>query len=99
MHEIADGIFHWTTFHEGIGHEVSSHYIEPIGSVIDPRVSEDVGLDWFTGRNVHRVLLTNRHHYRHADRFVAAYDIPVLVDEPGLEDIEDRPGVQSFAWG
>lgn len=98
MNEIADGIFHWTTFHDGIGHEVSSYYVEPCATVLDPMMPEE-GLDWFTGRNVHRVVLTNRHHYRHADRVVARFDVPVLVDEPGIGDVEDRPGVQGFGWG
>lgn len=98
MNEIADGFFHWTTFHEGIGHEVSSYYVEPAATVIDPRVPEE-GLDHFAGRNIDRVVLTNRHHYRHADRFVARFDVPVLVDEPGAEDVEGRPGVTTFAFG
>jgi hypothetical protein len=98
MDEIADGIFHWATFHEGIGQDVSSHYLEPLATVLDPMAPEDV-LDGFAGRAVERVVLTNRHHYRHADRFVARFDVPVFVDEPGAADVEDRPGVRSFAFG
>jgi hypothetical protein len=92
MNEIASGVYHWTAFHEGIGAEVSSYYVEPVATVIDPLEPD---LAWFEGRNVHRVCLTNRHHYRHADRF----GVPVLVDEPGLEDVKDRPGVESFEFG
>lgn len=98
MNEIADGIFHWRAFNENIGAKVSSYYLEPVATVLDP-MTPDEGLDWFAGRDVRRVLLTNRHHYRHADRFVARFDVPVLVDEPGLQDIEDRPGVTAFAFG
>lgn len=98
MNEIADGIFHWESFHEGIGAKVSSYYLEPVATVLDP-LTPEAGLDWFADRNLHRVLLTNRHHYRHADRFAARFDVPVLVDEPGLEDVADRPGVTSFAFG
>lgn len=97
MNEIAAGIFHWTAFHEGIRHEVSSYYIEPVATVLDPMAPAE-GLDWFTGRNVDRVVLTNRHHYRHADRFVARFEVPVLVDEVGLDDVEDRPGTAGFGW-
>lgn len=98
MQEIASGIWHWTAFHEGIRAEVSSYYVEPLATVLDP-MEPDEGLDWFAGRNVHRVCLTNRHHYRHADRFVARFDVPVFVDEPGFGDVEDRPGVRSVAFG
>jgi hypothetical protein len=97
MNEIAAGLFHWTTFHEGIGHEVSSYYVEPSATLLDPMVPED-GLDWFSGRNVHRVVLTNRHHYRQADRFAERFEIPVLVDVVGLPDVQDRPGVKDFGW-
>jgi hypothetical protein len=98
MDEIASGIYHWTAFHEGIGAEVSSYYVEPAATVLDP-MEPAAGLDWFAGRNVHRVALTNRHHYRHADRFVDRFDVPVLVDEPGFAEIEGRPGAQSFEFG
>jgi hypothetical protein len=98
MNEIASGIFHWTAFHEAIQAPVSSYYVEPVATVLDPMEPEG-GLDWFDGRNVHHVALTNRHHYRHADRFAARFGVPVLVDEPGFDDVKDRPGVQSFEFG
>lgn len=98
MDEIARGIFHWRAHHEGIGTKVSSYYVEPAATVIDPVEPED-GLDWFEGRNVDRVVLTNRHHYRQADRFHARMGVPVLAVEPGMHELEGRPGVESFAFG
>ena len=56
MNEIAPGLFHWTTFHDGIGHEVSSYYVEPSATVLDPMTPQD-GLDWFAGRNVHLTFI------------------------------------------
>ncbi|MCW2992448.1 MAG: hypothetical protein JWM73_3042, partial [Solirubrobacterales bacterium] len=78
--------------------KVSSYYIEPAATVIDPMEPED-GFGWFDGRNLDRVVLTNRHHYRQSDRFHARFDIPVLVVEQGLHEVEGRPGVRAFAFG
>src|SRR2546425_1160942 len=41
MRELRPGLFHWTTFHEGIRAAVSSYYVEPAGAVIDARVPEE----------------------------------------------------------
>jgi hypothetical protein len=98
MDEIARGIHHWTAMHEGIGAPVSSYYIEPAAIVIDPMEPEE-GFGWFEGRNLDKVVLTNRHHYRHSDRFHARFGVPVLVVEEGLHEIEGRPGVETYAFG
>src|SRR3954447_8049205 len=98
MQESLPGIHHWTAQHEGIGAPVSSYYVESAAAVIDPMVPEE-GLDWFEGRPLERVVLANRHHYRHADRFAERFGIPVLANEKGLHDVGDRPGVQSFSFG
>jgi len=51
MEEILPGIFHWTTFHEGIRADVHSYYIAAAhpALLIDPRVPKQ-GLKWFAGR-------------------------------------------------
>ena len=98
MDEIARGIYTWRTPHEGMGIKVSSYYIEPAATILDPMEPED-GFGWFEGRNVERVVLTNRHHYRHADRFHARFGVPVLAVEQGMHEIGDRPGVEPFAFG
>jgi hypothetical protein len=98
MDEIARGIYHWRTYHEGIGSQVSSYYVEPAATVIDP-MEPEAGFGWFEGRNLDRVVLSNRHHYRQSDRFHARFDVPVLVVEQGLHEVQGRPGVESFAFG
>jgi hypothetical protein len=98
MDEIARGIYHWTAMHEGIGVPVSSYYIEPAAIVLDP-MEPDEGLGWFDGRNLDKVVLTNRHHYRHSDRFNARFGIPALVVDEGLHEVERHPGVQTYAFG
>jgi hypothetical protein len=58
------------------------------------------GLDWFEGdRRPERILLTNRHHYRHSARYVEAFGCPVLCSEPGLHEFEGGPEVEGFAFG
>jgi hypothetical protein len=98
MHEIAPGLHHWTARHPGIGAIVHSHYVEPAGLVLDPLLPPE-GLDVLDGRVPERVALTNRHHYRDAERLVEAYGVPVLVCEAGLHEVRGRPGVETFAWG
>ncbi len=98
MNEIARGIYHWQTFHEGIQANVSSYYVEPAATVLDPTTPDD-GLELFAARNVERVVLTNRHHYRHADRFAARFDVPVYVVEQGEHELKGRPGLRTFAFG
>jgi hypothetical protein len=98
MEEILPGIYHWTAHHEGIGAPVSSYYVESAAAVIDPMVPEE-GLEWFDGKPLERVLLANRHHYRHADRFADRFDVPVLANEKGLHELEGKPAVESFSFG
>jgi hypothetical protein len=100
MEEILPGIFHWTAFHEGIQRRVSSYYIarDP-AALVDPMLPEE-GLEWFHGHErPRRILLTNRHHYRHSERFVEAFGCPVLCHEAGLHEFEGGPAVQGFGFG
>lgn len=101
MEEIRPGIFHWTTFHEGIGEEVHSSYIAmtdpPV--LIDPRVPPE-GLEWFSERGFPRhAYLTNRHHFRHSDRFRQAFGTTVWCHRAGLHEFPDDPLVQAFEHG
>lgn len=101
MREVAPGIHHWTAFHDGIRSRVSSYYVEPERVLIDPMVPEQEGLDWFESQAApEQILLTNRHHYRHSDRFVARFGCMVRCSEPGLHEFEgtDRD-VRGFAFG
>jgi hypothetical protein len=98
MDEIADGLFHWTALHEGIGEDVHSHFHERSGTLFDPMEPAE-GVGWFerTGRVPQRIVMSNRHHTRHIDRFREAYDIPGLCHEAGLHALPDH--VQPFAFG
>jgi hypothetical protein len=99
MDEIRPGLLDWTAFHEGIRQEVHSHFHVPSGTLIDP-MEPPGGLEAVerNGRP-QRIVLTNRHHYRHSDRFREAFGCPVLCHEAGLHDFEGGPQVDGFAFG
>jgi Metallo-beta-lactamase superfamily len=96
MEEILPGLWHWTAFRDTIGADVHSYLHEPSGTVLDPMVPLQ-GLDAFEGRRVERIVLTNRHHYRHADEFRERFGCEVLAHEAGLHDLPEH--VSGFAFG
>jgi glyoxylase-like metal-dependent hydrolase (beta-lactamase superfamily II) len=99
MKEIGPGIHHWTARHPNIGIDVSSYYVEPAATLVDPLLPPE-GIDWFESRTKpERVVLTNRHHYRHSDRFAEAFGCVVLASEPGLHEFEDGRAVEGFGFG
>jgi glyoxylase-like metal-dependent hydrolase (beta-lactamase superfamily II) len=99
MDEIVPGVYHWSAFHEGIRQPVHSYFVAGARALLDPMLLDE-GLDWFEGeRRPERILLTNRHHYRHSHRFVDAFGCPVLAPEVGLHEFEGGPEVQGFAFG
>jgi hypothetical protein len=99
MREILPGVVHWTTHHERIGAPVSSYWLPGERVLIDPRVPAE-GLEPFAGDGAPvAVLLTNRHHYRHAGRFAERFGATVHVNRAGLHDFgPDRP-VEPFDPG
>ena len=98
MREILPGLHHWTTFHEGIGFDVSSYYVAGSCALIDPMLPAD-GLESFRDDHPQVILLTNRHHYRKSDAFVDSYRCPVLCHESGLHEFEGGPVVKGFSFG
>ena len=98
MEEILPGVLHWTAFHEGIGSTVHSYYVRPAEALVDPMLP-DAGLEALEGESPRRILLTNRHHYRHSDHFREAFDCPVLCHEAGLHQFDDGPDVEGFSFG
>jgi hypothetical protein len=99
MEEIAPGVFHWKARHPRIRSDVSSYYVADSGTLIDPMVPPDEGLDWFDEHPPKRILLTNRHHYRDSDRFRERFDLPVACNETGLHEFEGGPQVDGFSIG
>lgn len=99
MQELAPGIFHWTAFHDGIRQDVHSYYVPAAAALIDPMEPAE-GLDWFGARETpERILLTNRHHYRHSGRFVDRFGCNVFCQRAGLHEFEGGPAVKGFRDG
>jgi glyoxylase-like metal-dependent hydrolase (beta-lactamase superfamily II) len=92
MKEILPGVFHWTAKHPKIGFPVSSYFVAESGTVLDPMVPPDAGLDWFGDeRPVEAIALTNRHHDREAAAYCRRFEVgPVLVPESGLHEFEGK---------
>ncbi len=99
MSEVLPGVLHWTTFHERIGFPVHSHFAVAAAALIDPRVPED-GVEAIAqyGRP-DRILLSNRHHLRHSERFAEAFGCEIRCHEAGLHEFRDGPDVQGFRFG
>jgi hypothetical protein len=98
MEEIIDGVLHWKAVHPRIESEVDCHFIAGSGTAIDPLLPEE-GIEWFDGRAVQRVVLSTRHHLRHAPLLAARFNCPILCHESGLHEFEDGPEVDGFAFG
>jgi hypothetical protein len=101
MHEIVPGIWHWTAFHEGIGSRVSSYFVQPAGALVDPMLPETGGLAAFDAwPEPQQILLTNRHHLRHAERFRERFGCLIRAPSPGMHEFGHGPGgVQPYAFG
>ena len=99
MNEVLPGVLHWTTFHEGIGSPVHSHFDVAAAALIDPRVPED-GVDAVAryGRP-ERILLSNRHHLRHSERFAEVFSCAIRCHEAGLHEFDDGADVVGFRFG
>jgi hypothetical protein len=101
MEEILPGVFHWTTFHEGIEQDVHSYYINATAPaiLIDPRVPDD-GTKWFENyKTPKHIYLTNRHHYRHSGRFNRAFKAEVWCHKDGLHEFTKGEPVKPFKHG
>jgi hypothetical protein len=101
MDEVLPGVLHWTTFHEGIGQPVHSHFYVEGCALFDPRVPEDGGLEEVARHGRPEViLLSNRHHLRHATAFAERFDCPIRAHRSGLHEFADGgPDVQPFEFG
>jgi hypothetical protein len=99
VQEIAPGLWHWTARHETIHIDVSSYYLPAERVIIDPMVPAE-GLEWFEDHGApEHVLMTNRHHDRHAWRLREAFGCTVHCVRNGLHEVEGRGPVEAFDFG
>lgn len=99
MQEIAPGLWHWTAKHERIGFDVSSYYLPEERVLIDPMVPPE-GIDWLREHGPpEHLLMTNRHHDRHAWRLQQEFGATVHCVRNGVHEIEGRGRVEPFDFG
>jgi hypothetical protein len=98
MDELLPGVWHWTATHPNTGSEVSSYWVRPSRAVIDALLPDE-GTEPFREEPPERVLLSNRHHLRHAERFAEEFGSVIECSKPGLHEFENGPGVQGFDFG
>jgi hypothetical protein len=99
VQEIAPGLWHWTGRHEHTHSRVSSYYLEAEGVAIDA-ITPREGLDWFEGHGApQHVVLTNRHHDRHAWRLREAFGCVVHCISNGAYELKGRGPVEQFEFG
>ncbi len=98
MEEVLDGVFHWKAVHLRIKIEVGCHFVAGSGTAIDPLLPDE-GIEWFDGRDVRRIVLSNRHHLRHAPQLAERFACPILCHETGLHEFGGGPKVGGFSFG
>jgi hypothetical protein len=99
MQEPLPGLLAWTTFHDGIRTRVSSHYVEPAGALIDPRVPEE-GMNAFAGRQPpQQVVLTSGLHARHAVLFAEAFGCVIRASPEALERVGGELDAEPYSDG
>jgi glyoxylase-like metal-dependent hydrolase (beta-lactamase superfamily II) len=102
--EIVPGIFHFTQVHELIKFEVSSYYLYAERVLFDPMTPPE-GIEWFDEQEKGPptdILLSCRHHYRHAADYVERYRAKVHCVSAGLHEFEGRDlpaPVEPFEFG
>ena len=99
MQEILAGVWHWTAEHPTIRVGVSSHWVPEAGALIDPLEPPGQGMEPFRERPPDRVLLRNRHHLRHAERFAEEFGARIECSRPGLHEFSGGPEVEGFEFG
>jgi hypothetical protein len=100
VQEIAPGIVHWRAYHEGIRSLVSSYMAAEGGVVLDPMPPrEGFGALAEQYGEPQIVILTNRHHFRHAAELQERFAVPVFCHELGMHNFRGSQGVQPFAFG
>jgi hypothetical protein len=111
MHELVPGLVHPTTFHDGIGLEVSrdhvhgrrpgfSYYVEPATALIDPRVPDEDGRGAFAGHaRLQQVVLTSGLHALHAARFADAFGCLIRASPQALERLDGGLDAELYTHG
>ena len=97
IHEVLAGVLHWTARHPSARVESRSHYLVDEGILIDP-IAPPEGLEWFDGKEIGEILLTNRHHTRSAFDIQNRLGVTIRAPRAGMYELPaDR--VQPYGFG
>lgn len=88
MQEVLPGVWDWSAVHEKLGFPVHSHAVG--GTLIDPMLPEQGGIDALRRLEPQRIVLSNRHHDRHAEQIAAELSLPVLSHRDGLHEFASK---------
>ncbi len=98
IEEILPGLVQWSALHEGIGQPVYSAFALRSGTLIDP-IEPAEGVDAVAELAIpRRIVLTNRHHYRHSERFAERFRCSVLCHQAGLAHFDGRHRLDGFSF-
>lgn len=86
IHAILPGVLHWAARHPSAGIESGSHLLVEEGVLIDP-IAPPEGLEWFDGRAIAEILLTNRHHTRSAFDLQDRLGVTIRAPRTGMHDL------------
>lgn len=98
MREIAPGLRWFTAKHEHIHIEVSSYWLVAERVLFDPMVPAE-GWDSFGDEPPQHLVLSNRHHDRHAWEYVERFGSTVHCVRAGMHELEGRGPVEAFEFG
>jgi hypothetical protein len=97
IHEVLPGVLRWSARHPSAGLESGSHYLVEEGILIDP-IAPQEGMEWFDGREIGEILLTNRHHTRSAFDLQDRIGLTIRAPRTGMHELPaDR--VQPYDFG
>lgn len=88
MQEVLPGIWDWAAHHENLGAPVHAHAVH--GTLVDPMLPEEGGLDALRRLDPERIVLSNRHHDRHAERIAHEFGLPVQSHRAGLHEFDGK---------
>jgi hypothetical protein len=97
MQELLPGLFHWYAIHPNHGSQVSCHHVEASGTTIDPLLPDE-GIEWFDDHRPQRIVLSTRHHLRHAEQLAERFECPILAHREGLHEFAGGPEVEGFEF-
>lgn len=97
--EVAAAIVHWVATHPNTGSEAHSYALLDTGTLLDPMLPEEGGLDALAELEPQLIVLTGRHHTRDSKVIAEHFGINVRVSEPGVADASKHVDVVPFEWG